>query len=108
MIVEERIYKIRTGFLKTYLGLVRDRGLAIQQPILGNLLGYFTTEIGPLSHVVHLWGYEDLNDRATRRARLAETPEWIDFTSELSKTIETMENRILLPTDFSPCSGLLK
>lgn len=102
MIVEERIYKIRTGMLNTYLSLVRDRGLAIQQPILGNLIGYFTTEIGPLSHVIHLWGYCDLNDRAARRANLAATPEWIEFTRELSKTIETMENRILLPTDFSP------
>lgn len=102
MIVEERIYKIRTGQLATYLKLVRDEGLAIQKPILGNLIGYFTTEIGPLSHVVHLWGFESLDDRTARRARLAATAEWQEFTKKLSLTIEMMENRILLPTDFSP------
>lgn len=102
MIIEERIYKIRTDQLRTYLQLVREEGLAIQAPILGGLVGYFVTEIGPLSHVVILWRYEDLQDRAERRACLAETPQWQEFTKRLSATIETMENRILLPTDFSP------
>jgi len=102
MIIEERIYKIRTDQLRTYLELVREEGLAIQAPILGGLVGYFVTEIGPLSHVVILWRYENLEDRAQRRARLAETPAWQEFTKRLSPTIETMENRILLPTDFSP------
>jgi hypothetical protein len=102
MIVEERTYKIRSGQLPTYLELVRNEGLAIQQPVLGNLIGYFVTEIGPLNHVVHLWGYETLDDRAVRRARLSAMPEWQAFTKRLSQTIETMDNRILLPTDFSP------
>src|SRR5215213_8100046 len=69
MIVEERIYKIRTGKMARYLELVREEGLTIQQPILGNLIGYFQVEIGELSHVVHMWGYTDLNDRAERRKK---------------------------------------
>lgn len=102
MIVEERIYRIRPGRMATYLKLVREEGLAIQKPILGNLIGYFVTEIGPLNHVVHMWGYADLVDRATRRKALADDPRWQAFTPKLSENIETMENRILLPTDFSP------
>ncbi|TPK30740.1 MULTISPECIES: NIPSNAP family protein [unclassified Mesorhizobium] len=102
MIVEERIYKIRAGRLARYMQLISEEGLAIQQPILGNLIGYFRTEIGPLNHVVHLWGYSNLNDRAERRQRLAEDPAWRAFTVKLTENIETMENRILIPTDFSP------
>ncbi|MFZ5674744.1 MAG: NIPSNAP family protein [Pseudomonadota bacterium] len=102
MIVEERIYKIKPGRLAIYLKLVREEGLAIQQPILGNLIGYFQTEIGPLNHVVHLWGYEDLEDRARRRKRLAADPAWQAFTPRLTENIDTLENRILVPTDFSP------
>ncbi|MFC2253634.1 NIPSNAP family protein [Labrys portucalensis] len=102
MIVEERIYKIKPGKLSRYLQLVREEGLAIQQPILGNLIGYFQTEIGPLNHVVHLWGYQDLNDRAERRRRLAADPAWQAFTAKLTETIDTLDNRILIPTDFSP------
>ncbi|SMF36441.1 NIPSNAP protein [Tistlia consotensis] len=102
MIVEERIYRIRAGMMQTYLELVRSEGLAIQQPVLGNLIGYFVTEIGPLNHVVHLWGYRDLEDRAARRRELASKPEWQAFTKKLTATLEAMENRILQPTDFSP------
>jgi len=102
MIVEERIYKIRTGKMARYLELVREEGLTIQQPILGNLIGYFQVEIGELSHVVHMWGYTDLNDRAERRKRLAADPRWQAFSVQLSENIETAENRILVPTDFSP------
>ena len=104
MIVEERIYRIRTGRMGRYLQLVREEGPAIQQPILGHLVGYFTTEVGPLSHVVHLWAYADLQDRTRRRLELAEDPRWQAFLPKLSETIEQAENRILLPTDFSPLS----
>jgi len=102
MIVEERIYRIRSGKMKDYLALVRDEGLAIQKPILGNLIGYFVTEIGPLNHVVHMWGYDSLDDRARRRAALASDPRWQDFSPRLAATIESLENRILVPVDFSP------
>lgn len=102
MIVEERIYKIRNGRMSRYLHLVREEGLAIQQPILGRLIGYFTTEIGMLSQVTHIWAYEDLQDRTTRRQQLAEDPRWQVFLPKLAENIEQAENRILLPTDFSP------
>lgn len=102
MIVEERVYRIRNGGMGRYLALVRDEGLAIQQPILGHLIGYFTTEIGLLSHVTHLWAYADFEDRVRRRQQLADDPRWQAFLPRLSENIEQAENRILLPTDFSP------
>ena len=102
MIVEERNYRIRTGGMGTYLKLVREEGLAIQQPILGRLIGYFTTEVGPLSQITHLWAYADLEDRRRRRQQLADDPRWQAFLPKLAETIEQAENRILLPTDFSP------
>jgi len=102
MIVEERIYRIRNGRMGRYLQLVREEGLAIQQPILGHLIGYFTSEIGQLSQVTHLWAYADLEDRTRRRQLLAENASWQAFLPKLSENIEQAENRILLPTDFSP------
>ena len=106
MIVEERIYRIRNGCVSRYLKLVRDEGLAIQRPILGHLIGYFTTEIGTLSTVMHLWGYADLQDRAARRERLAADTSWQAFVPKIAELIEQAENRILLPTDFSPLNGM--
>ncbi len=102
MIVEERIYRIKSGKLARYLELVREEGLAIQQPILGNLIGYYTTEIGTLNQVIHMWGYSDFEDRMRRRKILAEDPRWREFIPRLTENIESLENRLLLPTDFSP------
>lgn len=106
MIIEERMYKIRNGCMAQYLQLVRDEGLAIQRPILGHLIGYFTTEIGTLSTVMHLWGYTDLQDRALRRQRLGADASWQAFVPRIAELIEQAENRILLPTDFSPLNGM--
>lgn len=102
MVFEERIYKIRSGMMGTYLKLVGEEGLAIQQPILGDLIGYFVTEIGDLNHVVHLWRFQSHDDRSQRRKQLSGDAAWQAFTPRLSACIETMENRILTPTEFSP------
>lgn len=102
MIVEERIYRIAAGRMPEYLRYYEEMGLEVQTRILGNLIGYFSTEIGPLSTLVHLWGYADLNDRAARRALLAQEPVWQDYLRLCTPLIAAMENRILVPTAFSP------
>jgi hypothetical protein len=108
VIVEERVYRIRNGRMASYLKLVRTEGLAIQQPILGHLVGYFTTEVGELSQVTHIWAYASLEDRDRRRRRLSEDTNWQSFLPRLAEHIEHAENRILVPTDFCPLAGHLK
>ena len=67
MIVEERTYQLHVGKVPEYLRLYGEEGRAIQEPILGNMVGWFVqNDIGDLNQVVHLWGYEDLADRAAR------------------------------------------
>jgi hypothetical protein len=106
MIVEERIYKIAAGRLPEYLERYEALGLGLQQRVLGNLIGYFTTEIGPLSTLVHLWGYQSLEDRNERRATLAREPAWQEYLKVCTPMILEMENRILVPTSFSPLRSL--
>ncbi|RWP43530.1 MAG: NIPSNAP family protein [Mesorhizobium sp.] len=102
MIVEERIYRIRPGKTRNYLKLVKEEGLAIQESIAGHLIGYFVSEIGPLNDVVHMWGYADFEETMRRRQKLAADPRWQTSIPKLTALIESSENRLLLPTDFSP------
>ena len=102
MIYEMRTYRLKVGAVPAYLGLVAEEGIAVQQAHLGRLVGYFSSEIGPLNEIVHIWAYEDLNDRAGRRARLAADPRWQAFLPKLQALIETMESKILVPAGFSP------
>ena len=46
MIVEERCYTVKPGTVQLYYRDYHPRGLKIQARILGNLIGYFHTEIG--------------------------------------------------------------
>ncbi|WP_339716541.1 NIPSNAP family protein [uncultured Sneathiella sp.] len=102
MIVEERIYTIHPGKMSDFLDLYAEEGLQIISPILGNLIGYFTTDIGDLNKAVHLWGYDSYAEREKRRASLNSHRAWLEFGGKILPYIAHMENRILVPTSFSP------
>lgn len=59
--------------------MVGDIGITIRKKHLGNLIGYFSSEIGPINEIVHIWGFESLDDRQARRAKLGADPEWQAF-----------------------------
>ena len=102
MIVEERTYHIFTGKLREAVRLYDSEGTAIQQEILGNLLGAFTVDVGDLSSLVQLWGYDDYGERERRRAELQADERWQAFLGKIQPLIHTQWNRILVPTPFSP------
>ncbi|MDH3752526.1 MAG: NIPSNAP family protein [Acidimicrobiia bacterium] len=102
MIVEQRDYHIHTGKLKEVVGLYEHEGIAIQREHLGELLGWYTTDVGALSTVVSMWAYADYADRETRRVALGADPRWHEFLPKLLPLIHTQQNRILVPTSFSP------
>ena len=102
MIVEQRTYTLFPGRTQPYLELYEAEGLAIQEPILGNLLGYFSSEIGPLNRIVHLWGYDSLDERMRRRAELAADERWQAFVRRQRENIRDQETTILTPAPFSP------
>jgi len=102
MIYEHRTYRLKTGTVPAYVKLVADEGIAIQKTHLGNLVGYFATDIGPLNEIIHIWAYADLVDREQRRNALAADPKWQAFLPKIQALIEVMETKILKPTAFSP------
>ena len=102
MIVEERDYRVRHGKLAEFIGLYGKHGLPIQKEHLGKFLGYFTTEIGELNHVVAWWQYDSLADREARRERMTADPRWTEYLKLTAGMLETQETRILKPTTFSP------
>jgi hypothetical protein len=106
MIVEQRTYNFHPGTVPVFMKKYEDSGaLALQRRILGNLIGYFASELGPLNQTVHLWGYESLDDRTRRRAALMQEAEWRSFLQDILPLLQSQESKILLPTGFSPIGG---
>lgn len=63
MIYEIRTYRLKVGALADYVKNVTEEGISIQKKYLGNLVGYYFSEIGPLNEVVHIWAYDSLEER---------------------------------------------
>jgi NIPSNAP protein len=102
LIVEERTYHVFTGKLPDVVRMYAEEGTAIQQEHLGNLVGAYTVDVGDVSSIVHLWGYESYAERERRRALLQADQRWKDFLPRLQPMIHTQRTRILIPTSYSP------
>ncbi len=100
MIVEIREYTLQSGKVPEYLKLYEGEGLAIQRPILGHLVGYYSTEVGGINEIVHLWAYETFEDRLERRRRLAADPGWQAYLAKIRPMLLEQRNRILNPAPF--------
>jgi hypothetical protein len=102
LIVEERSYHVYTGKLPELVRLYAEEGTHVQQEHLGNLIGAFTVDVGDVSTIVHLWGYESYAERERRRALLQADQRWKDFLPKIQPLIHTQRTRMLLPTSYSP------
>ena len=102
MIIEERDYRIKPGKVGQFVRTYEEFGLPIQEELLGTFLGYFTSEIGELNHVVALWGYESLDDRLVRRDKMAADERWDEYLAMVIELIDVQQTRLLRPTSFSP------
>ena len=102
MIVEQRTYTLQPGKVPEMVRLYGEEGLALQQKYLGRFIGYFVAESGDVNQVVFLWGFDSADDRAARRARMAQDPAWQAYLAKVLPLLVAQESRLLRPADFSP------
>ena len=103
MIVEQRDYHVHTGRLPELVRLYADEGIAIQQEVLGGFVGAFTTDIGALSTYTHHVAATTASPSARSGAlALQARDDWQAFLASIQPLIHTQQNRILMPTSFSP------
>ena len=76
MIYELRTYTLKQGSVPDVVKAASTVSRSIRGDEYGKLEGYWTTEIGPLNQVMHLWSYRDLNERSRLRTELAKNPSW--------------------------------
>ena len=104
MVVDHRTYTLHPLKLGKWLALYEELGLPVQLRHLGNLIGFFQTEIGTLNQVVHLWSFDSLDERQRRRSEMAKDPAWHDFLqrNEQLGALQHQEIKIVIPVSFSP------
>jgi NIPSNAP len=96
MIYELRTYTIKQGALADVVKAASTVSRDIRGDDYGKLEGYWQTEIGPLNQVMHLWSYQDPNQRARLRAELGENPRWrAEYIPLLRPHLVRQETRLL-------------
>ena len=100
MYVEERMYTMHVGKAPDYLKMYEAEGMAIQTRHLPNMVGYYVTEVGPQNLVIHMWGYDDLNQRDKCRAAMQADPAWQAYVPKVRGLIASQETRIMKCAPF--------
>ncbi|TDV35614.1 NIPSNAP protein [Paraburkholderia caballeronis] len=100
MFVEERIYTVQPGKAPDFLKLYEEEGMAIQARHLPYMVGYYTSEIGTLNLIVHLWAFDDINQRVRLREQMVADPDWQNYLKKLMPLIVDQQSRILRPASF--------
>lgn len=102
MIVDVRTYTLVTRKTPQYLQVFETYGLPVMKRHGLELMGYYTSQIGALNQVVHLWRYDSLADLERKRAARDADPAWSDFLSRTEGMVLLQENKIMRPAAFSP------
>ena len=102
MIVDVRTYTLIPRKMPKYLELFEKHALPVMLRHGLELVGYYTSSIGPLNQVVHIWRYDSLADLEQKRAARDADPAWGEFLSLTEGMVLMQDNKIMRPTAFSP------
>ena len=100
MFVDERIYTLHAGQVPVFLKLYEEEAMECQVQVLGKMVGYYFTDIGPLNQIVHMCGYDSLDDRFERRKLLQASPIWQSYAKKMRHLVVNVENKLLVPAPF--------
>ncbi|XP_033754835.1 protein NipSnap homolog 3A-like [Pecten maximus] len=91
---ELRIYQIWPKEMKPFIELSKE--WIHLRTAHSPLVGYWTSEIGGINDVVHIWEYDNLNQRAEVRQALAGDSHWISsYFSKILPMMSRQENMLL-------------
>jgi NIPSNAP len=104
VLIDLRTYTIKPGCVPAQLDQYSKLGYPVQLRYMGEPLCYLTSESGELNRLVHAWVYESAADRAEKRARMAQDPDWKHFLTENVRAgnVVAQHTSLMVPAPFAP------
>lgn len=93
---ELRTYDVQVGKMGEVLELYKNEGWPALKSYEHHIVGYFTSDTGTLSQLVHLWKFEDDADRRAHWAKLFADDTFMAFAAKLRPNILSQKNQLLL------------
>ena len=102
MLCDHRHYCVRSGTLRKQLALYERFGWEVQRKHLGDPLAFLITETGNVNSYIHIWQYNDAEDRVRKRERLADDPAWQLYLEKAAEAgyILSQETSLLVDAPF--------
>jgi hypothetical protein len=94
-IVDLRTYTIRLRKMAEFLDVFDRLAMPVQLKYLGRPLGMYTSAVGVLNQVVHLWGFDNMGDFEARHAARDKDPDWPAYLQASADLITAQENRLI-------------
>ena len=103
-VYEKRTYSITVGRMADVIGLYTDEGWPILEAAgFGKkLVGYFVSDTGPLHQLIHIWRFDDDNDRRDFWKRLYANGEFMTFAAQIRPLIRTQEVQLQISAPWGP------
>ena len=99
-IYELRSYRLQPGKVAEWLEYWKE-GMTAREKY-SKPVAMWTSELGELHRVVHLWQYKSLEHRFQVRKAALTNQLWKETVAKLATLAQVMESKILMPTEFSP------
>jgi NIPSNAP len=105
-IVDLRVYTIRLRKMHEFIDVFDRLAMPVQLKYLGPPLGMFTSAVGPLNQIVHLWGFGDMGEFERRHAARDQDPDWPAYLQASEHLIAAQENRLIRKIDLPSLKSL--
>ncbi|MNE13057.1 hypothetical protein D3C80_1058830 [compost metagenome] len=100
-IVDHRIYTIKPRGMAEFLEIFDRLAMPVLLRHLGAPLAFYTSSIGPLNQVLHLWGYDSLDDFERRSLARDSDPDFPEYLQASAHLVIAQETRIIKPVLFN-------
>jgi hypothetical protein len=104
MLVDHRTYTCRPGTLRKQMAIYEKFGLAVQKKYFGEPLAWLVAESGDVNSYVHIWVYQDAEDRNRKRASMYADPDWLTYIEKNAEHgyLIKQESKLMSPAPFAP------
>lgn len=94
-IVDIRTYTIALRRMGEFLEVFDRLAMPVQLRYLGAPVGVFTSAVGTLNQVTHLWGFDDMGQFERLHADRDKDPDWPAYLQASAQLITAQETRLV-------------
>ena len=99
---ELRTYDVIVGKMGEVTRLYKDEGYpALQKGGFDKkLVSYFVGDVGALNQLIHIWKFDNANDREAHWARLFSDDDFLAFAAKLRPNLLGQSNKLMKPAPW--------